>query len=343
MKYKILTTLGPATHHEWLWEKLLFAGTDGFRLNTSHITLDQLRSWLDKINVFFEDYQRTVPVVLDLQGSKWRLGEFEVFQVASGEKLSLFCSDSDSSVNQNIVLSLQAGEPSIRRIPVPHFDFFQAALFSSGEIVLNDGRVRLEIENILGDEIQAEVITGGEISSRKGITFSESTYRIERLSEKDRKILDETRDLHFIQYAISYVKDAEEMVKYRQDIGKDVNIIAKLERQPAIDQVALIADQADEIWLCRGDLGAELGDQAMAKAVYRFKDQLLQFPVPVLLAGQVLEHMTLQPTPTRSEVCYLYEAILHGFSGVVLSDETAVGKYPIESVRAAAIFRQQAD
>jgi pyruvate kinase len=129
-----------------------------------------------------------------------------------------------------------------------------------------------------------------------------------------------------------------EMRRYRAHFGQETYLIAKVERQPAIDDARQIAAIADEIWLCRGDLGAELGLRSMAEAAWRFSNSIRDLPIPVLLAGQVLEHMTEHSTPTRSEVYTMYEALLKGYRGFVLSDEAAIGQYPIESCRAAALF-----
>lgn len=142
-------------------------------------------------------------------------------------------------------------------------------------------------------------------------------------------ILEQTRSLDFVRYALSYVKDAGEMARYRHRLGRSLYLIAKLERPLAVEQALPMVEFADELWLCRGDLGAEVGLAAMAEAV----------SLPVLMAGQVLEHMAAQPAPTRSEVCYLYEALRQGYRGFVLSDETAVGRYPVESCRVAALFK----
>ncbi len=130
------------------------------------------------------------------------------------------------------------------------------------------------------------------------------------------------------------------MAGYRAQIGRPVRVIAKLERPSAMDDAERIAGVADALWLCRGDLGAELGAKAMAEAVYRLSAGVQAMPVPVLLAGQVFEHMTEHPTPTRSEVCAVYDALMKGYQGVVLSDETAIGRDPVESCRAAALFRR---
>jgi pyruvate kinase len=128
------------------------------------------------------------------------------------------------------------------------------------------------------------------------------------------------------------------MLRYRQDLGEEVHLVAKLERRPALEDAMQIAQSADCLWLCRGDLGAELGLREMAVAVREFNRTIPVLPVPAILAGQVLEHMTEHETPTRSEICYLHDALEAGYRGVVLSDETAIGRHPQAAVRTAGIF-----
>jgi pyruvate kinase len=190
--------------------------------------------------------------------------------------------------------------------------------------------------------LTARVTLGGEVSPGKGITLPGCEYRKESLSDKDRAIIASTQGLAAVRYAISYVRDALEMARYRELVGASACLIAKIERQPAVDEAVEIAAAADQLWLCRGDLGAELGLGGMAQAVQRFSEQVAGLQVPVLMAGQVLEHMASQPTPTRSEVCYLFDSLQRGYSGFVLSDETAVGRYPLESCQAAALFKYSA-
>lgn len=322
MNYQIIATLGPGSAEEDTWRLMLAAGANSFRLNSSHLTLDELAAWLEKLEAFRSVSPVDVPVIIDLQGSKWRLGELAPVQVQSGENLELVFSEKAS-----------AGV-----IPVPHSDFFEAAQQSNGEILLNDAKVRLAVEKLEPMSMRARVLQGGELSSHKGITFPASNYRREKLSEKDRSIITATRGFRGIRYALSYVKDAAEMANYRAELG-DADLIAKLEREQAIEEAIQIAAFSTELWVCRGDLGAELGMVAMAEAVHRIAGRLKELPVPVLLAGQILEHMVASPTPTRSEVCCLYEALVSGFQGFVLSDEIAIGCFPIESVRAAAVFR----
>ena len=324
MNYDIVATLGPGSNAPAIWQSMLDAGATAFRLNTSHLSLEQLQQWLDRLAPFLSTRNPVPPLVLDLQGSKWRLGEFTTRVLEPGQSIELVYALSSDHLNT---------------LPVPHADFFQAAPVSSDEIVLNDAKIRLVREAIGVESLRARVVAGGEISARKGVTYAASNYRQEELGDKDRAILDQTRHFPYVRYAISYLRDAAEMRKYRAHFGDTAYLIAKLERQPAVDEAQLIAAIADELWLCRGDLGAELGLRAMAEAVHCFSGTLGNLPIPALLAGQVLEHMTGRPTPTRSEVCTLYEALIKDYRGFVLSDEAAIGCYPIESCHSAALFR----
>jgi pyruvate kinase len=324
MDYQIVATLGPSSDTDPTWQAMLAAGVTAFRLNTSHLSIPRLQEWIERLGAFLAGRQPRPPLVLDLQGSKWRLGQFPAGEYESGRRITLVCAAS-------------AADPNV--LPVPHPDFFRAASASSGEIVLDDAKLRLALEALEAGTIRARVIQGGALAPRKGITYASSSYRQESLNDADRTILAETRHLQGIRYALSYVKDAAEMAGYRRQIGGGVFLIAKLERPQAVEEAVQMALSADELWLCRGDLGAELGLRGMATAVSHLSDQVHAIPVPVLLAGQVLEHMTEHPTPTRAEVCGLHAALRHGYRGFVLSDETAIGRDPVESCRVAALFR----
>ncbi len=323
MTYDIVATLGPASENASIWEDMVAAGVTAFRLNTSHLATDTLDRWLARLDPFLARLIPRPAVVLDLQGSKWRLGGFPTTTLIRGSSVELVCC---ASIDRRDAL------------PVPHADFFQAAALSSKELSLNDAKIRLEVERAETGSMRTRVVQGGEISSGKGITYLASEYRKESLGEKDRQILSRCRHRGFVRFAVSYVKDAAEMAKYRALIGEAAHLTAKLERPSALAEAAGIAASADELWLCRGDLGAELDAKAMAGSVHEFSRKVPTLPVPTLLAGQVLEHMAEHPAPTRSEVCYLHDALVQGYRGVVLSDETAIGRYPVESCRIAALF-----
>lgn len=324
--YDVIATLGPATRSENHWRALLDAGANRFRLNTSHMTISETDSWVEALREFRKaTYRSDIGIVLDLQGSKWRIGRIDPTTVEAGDRLMLSAGDSSQEATV---------------IPVPHEAFFRALEASSGEIRLNDGKVILKVSDRgspgrANPPVEAVVMRGGPLSAGKGITVPGTAHRNEVLGEKDRELLARWRDR--TAFAVSYVKDAVEMERYRREAGEEAVLVAKLERQSALADVEGIAAFSNELWLCRGDLGAELGLVEMAAAVRRFRPTQT---VPAILAGQVLEHMTEHPTPTRSEVCYLSDALHAGYRGVVLSDETAVGSYPTEACRVAALFRR---
>jgi pyruvate kinase len=324
MIYDIIATLGPASKTEDIWRSLIRAGVTGFRLNSSHLSIDELNIWLVTLQFFIEKEFPHIPIILDLQGSKWRLGIFEEVDLLENEVYNLKLADSSENSKE---------------IPVPHDDFFKAAHSSEPLILVNDAKIRLLIEEVSATHIITKVIQGGKISSKKGITFQDSAYRKETLTEKDKIILNQTNSVKNIRYAISYVRDSEEFKNYRENIGKDYYLISKVERLQALLSAKMMINDANEIWICRGDLGAEIGFLSLAREVFLFSKNLKDFPLRTLLAGQVLEHMTKDPNPTRSEICHLYESLQKGFAGFVLSDETAIGKFPVESVRTSALFR----
>jgi pyruvate kinase len=324
MDYQITATLGPASSSPEVWKGMVEAGTSRFRLNTSHLSLPELLTWLERLEDFLSGMPDRPAVVLDLQGSKWRLGSFSGFDLQPGETVELRYADA-------------AGQAGV--LPVPHLDFFQAREFSAPEIVLNDAKVHLRVETYGKEIIRARVVQGGPIAANKGITYASSDYRKEELNQKDQSVVQSTRNFPQVQYAISYIRDAHEMQRYRAILGEEIFLAAKLERPQAVLEVQHIAGFANELWVCRGDLGAEMGLAGMAEAVSHVSQRVQASPIPVWMAGQVLEHMTAHAQPTRSEVCYLFDSLQHGYAGFVLSDETAIGNFPVESCRAAALFR----
>lgn len=322
--YEIIATLGPASDTKAVWRSMLAAGVTAFRLNTSHLEMGQLWAWLDRLVPFLNAQESRPSLVLDLQGSKWRLGQFTSLELVEGQIIEL-------------VLAPSTDQPD--RLPVPHADFFQAAPLASPELRLNDAKVHLRVEAIASERVRARVTRGGTLSAHKGITYLASDFRSEALGEKDQEILQQTKGLPGVRYAISYLRDAAEMHRYQTWLGSQTYLIAKLERAPAMADAEQIAADANELWICRGDLGAELGLPGMARAVYALSGLVSKLNCPVMMAGQVLEHMTDAAAPTRAEVCALHDALALGYGGFVLSDETAIGRNPLDACQVAGMFR----
>lgn len=318
----VVATLGPATATVSAARALATAGATAFRINTSHVAPPEIQRWLECLAPLLGN----IPVYLDLQGSKWRVGHMEPLELQAGSRVQLV---------------LASGTASPGAVNVPHEDFFRAAQVSDGRVLLDDARMELRIEVAGTESAVATVVRPGTLGARKGITLPATPFRRETLTAADAEVLALTQEVKGVRYAVSYVKDAAETARYRALVGAGHLTAAKLERPSALADARGIAASADELWLCRGDLGAEMGFAAMAEAVHAFSSAVRGLPARVLLAGQVLEHMTGHPTPTRSEVCHLYDALASGYAGVVLSDETAVGRFPVESVRVARLFRQE--
>jgi pyruvate kinase len=275
--YDIIATLGPSSDTKSTWERMVYAGVNGFRLNTSHLILTQLTTWLDKLQPFLES--SGMILVLDLQGSKWRLGKFHPFELGKDQKVDLILADETELSNV---------------LPVPHPDFFQAAILAISSpssqskkcITLNDAKITLQMDSASSDRVTARVIQNWVISPRKGIALVGFDYRKEKLCGFDELVVMATRHLSYIRYAISYVKDATEMKNYRSLLGNSSFLIAKLERQSALNDAEKIAPSVNELWLCRGDLGAELGMNALARQVSLFGNNMHTITTPVLMAGQ---------------------------------------------------------
>lgn len=331
MNYRVVATLGPSTASEPARRALLNAGADAFRVNTSHLSIEELDRLLEQLAPHLAEPGGPY-LVLDLQGNKWRLGAYPPTVVARGDTVSLVAGESTDAPGT---------------FPVPHLDFFRAAAESPGVILLNDAKTRLRLLDASEDRLEAVVERGGELGGRKGVALPGTRYRSEGLRAKDRSVLELGAQLASqcggveapVRYAVSYLRDGAEAMSYRAACGEDAYLIAKLEREEALADLAAIEEAADELWFCRGDLGAELGLVGLARAAARFADGLPRRR-PSFLAGQVLEHMTATATPTRAEVCALHDALAAGYRGVVLSDETAIGAYAAEACATAALFRE---
>lgn len=304
MNRRLVATLGPAS---WaLARGLADAGVDAFRLNASHMIPAALGAALARLR----EAVPSTPVIVDLQGAKMRLGDFEPVALAPGARVVL-----------------GAGG-----IPLPHPEIFRAV--RAGETLsCDDDRVRLCVERTGADGLEATVLAPGTLRPRKGINVVEHPVDLDGLSAADRAHLDAVpAALPGPAFAFSFMRDGREAGWIRQ-ARPGARVTGKIERREALEALDAIGAVVDEIWICRGDLGAQLGPAALARSVASLDPRRL--PVPVLMAGQVLEHLTHHAEPTRSEVCHLHDLAARGYAGIVLSDETAIGDDPVRAAAAA--------
>ncbi len=320
MELRVTATLGPASSTPDVIVELAEVAAR-FRLNASHLTPEQLGEWLARLHRIGEDIGRPLPVVVDLQGAKMRLGATTV----RGELAPAV----------RLVLNAPAkASPAILHVPHPEL-FAQVA---PGErLSLNDGRAELEVTEVAGDELRARVVRNGTVGPHKGINRADHPIRLAALTVSDRAALDALGEYPEAEVACSFVHDGHEAALFRAQARR--HLVAKVERPEAMRHLDAIDAAFDELWFCRGDLGAQAGLAALGGLQAQFTEALQTFAHPAFLAGGVLEHLVDHPAPTRSEVVHLYDVEHAGWTGIVLSDETAIGRHPREVARLLAALR----
>ncbi|MFS8978330.1 pyruvate kinase [Cupriavidus necator] len=316
---KIVATLGPASADRATIEALVRAGADVFRLNFSHGTHADHQQRLDLIRSVEADLGRPIGVLLDLQGPKLRVGTFATGPVRLAEGMS-FRFDLDRD---------KPGDAT--RVALPHPEIF-AALKPGVELLLDDGKLRLEVMSCGPDHAEARVINGGMLSDRKGVNVPGVVLPLSALTEKDRADLDFGLALGIDWVALSFVQRAADIVEVRQIVQGRAGIIAKLEKPAAIDCLEAILAETDAVMVARGDLGVEMPAEQVPAIQKRIVRACRRVGKPVIVATQMLESMVGAPVPTRAEASDVATAIYDGVDAVMLSAESASGKFPVESV-----------
>jgi pyruvate kinase len=318
---KIVATLGPATADERMLDRLLAAGADVLRFNLSHGSQDSHRRALRLVRKVARARGLQIPVLLDLMGPRYRLGE-----LAGGPRL----------LRQGEQVTL--GEPSPRiDLPVDDPDFLHH-LRVGERVLIDNGLVELEITSKRGRAVAARVIHGGAVSTRKGINLPDSKLPF-TISDKDASDLAFAVEERADYLAASYIGRARDIAAIRAIVashGAAIPIVAKLERAAAIEHIEEIVAAADAVMVARGDLGVEVPLHQVPVLQKRIIAAGRRLGKPVIVATQMLESMMVQPRPTRAETSDVANAVFDGADALMLSGETAAGRYPTESVRTMA-------
>jgi pyruvate kinase len=287
------------------------AGATAFRLNASHMSATAVARALGDLRAELPE----APVVIDLQGAKMRIGEVAARELRVGEVVRFAVSPSGPD-----------------EVFLPHAELFDQ--IEAGEsLSVDDDRLRFVVASIEGGVLEARVLAGGTLRPRKGVNVVEHPVRLGDLGAADAEVVERLAGDVGVTWALSFVADGSELdwVRRRAEAAR---VIAKVERAAALGAMGFIARAADAIWICRGDLGAQVGAARLARWVGEYSPG--HADTAVLMAGQVFEHLTRHAEPTRSEVCHLYDLIRRGYDGIVLSDETAIGVDPQAAVRCVA-------
>ncbi|WP_374981522.1 pyruvate kinase [Pseudomonas solani] len=326
-KVKILATLGPAIKGVDDIRQLVEAGVNLFRLNFSHgehADHAQRYQWVREVE---RQLSRPIGILMDLQGPKLRVGRF-----AEG-KVHL-------ERGQALRLDLDATPGDATRVNLPHPEIIEA-LQPGMNLLLDDGRLRLQVTAKHADAIDTQVIAGGELSDRKGVNVPEAVLQLSPLTPKDRRDLDFGLELGVDWVALSFVQRPEDIVEARGLIQGRAALMAKIEKPSAVQHLEEIARLCDAIMVARGDLGVEVPAENVPRIQKDIIRTCRQLGRPVVVATQMLESMRFSPAPTRAEVTDVANAVAEGTDAVMLSAETASGDYPLETVQMMSkIIRQ---
>ncbi len=315
---KILATLGPASSTAEMIEALFKAGADAFRLNFSHGTHAEQQQRYDIIRQVEKTYGRPIGVLADLQGPKLRVGDFATGKVhlKSGQRFRL---DLEGSLGDE------------RRVSLPHPEVF-AALRAGTELLLDDGRMRLRVEQHGADFAETMVITGGDLSNHKGVNVPNAVLPLSSLTEKDKADLAYALEMGADWLALSFVQRPEDVMEVKRLVGDRVRVMSKLEKPAAIEHLAAIIELSDGIMVARGDLGVECPPESVPILQKRIIRAAREAGKPVVVATQMLDSMVHAPAPTRAEASDVATAVYDGADAVMLSAETAAGEYPLDTV-----------
>ncbi|MCB1478418.1 MAG: pyruvate kinase [Rhodobiaceae bacterium] len=315
---KIVATLGPASSDKEMIRRLFDAGVDVFRLNFSHGSQSDHALRMEILRDLEKESGRPIGVLQDLQGPKIRVGVLEDggYHVKQGDKLRFV---------------LEGGKGTPDSIPLPHRQVFEA-IAPGHNMLVNDGRIRLKATGIGDDWIEAEVLVGGPMSDRKGVNLPDTLLDLSPLTDKDRDDLKFGLSLGVDFVALSFVQRAADVIEGRRLIGSDVGICSKIEKPKALEQLEDIIALSDSIMVARGDLGVEIPLEHVPEHQKEMVRLCRKAGKPVIIATQMLESMVQAPAPTRAETSDVATAIYDGADAVMLSAESASGKYPVEAV-----------
>ncbi|AMO23204.1 pyruvate kinase [Ramlibacter solisilvae] len=315
---KIVATLGPASSDDATLGALFERGVDVFRFNFSHGTHEDHARRLRAVRALEARYGRPIGVLLDLQGPKLRVG-----QLAGGKALL------ENGAAFRLDMDPTPGDAT--RAPLPHPEIF-AALREGTELLLDDGKLRLRVERHGADFAETRVLTGGVLSDRKGVNVPSVVLPLSPLTPKDREDLAFGLELGVDWVALSFVQRPEDIEEARAIIGKRAWIMAKIEKPAAMERLDAIVDLCDGLMVARGDLGVELPPEHVPEMQRRIVQACRRTGKPVVVATQMLESMISSPSPTRAEVSDVANAVYEGVDAVMLSAESASGRFPVEAV-----------
>ena len=322
-KTKIICTMGPATDSDEVLEKLMQGGMNVARFNFSHGSHEEQKERMDRLKAMREKCGKPVAMLLDTKGPEIRTGIFEEGKVTL-------------EPGQQFVLTGREirGNASMASITYPQLYQDEKP---GNRILIDDGLIELIVKEIRGEDIICTVVNGGVISNHKGVNVPGVHIHLPYMSEKDKEdiLFGIRQDIDFV--AASFTRTAEDVMQIRKLLdengGKDINIIAKIENAEGVDKIDEIIRVSDGIMIARGDMGVEVPDEEVPVIQKMIIRKVYEAGKQVITATQMLDSMMKNPRPTRAETADVANAIYDGTSAIMLSGETAAGKYPVEALK----------
>lgn len=324
---KIVATVGPGCANPETLRKMILAGANTFRLNFSHGTHEVHQSSIRMIRQVENELNRPIGILQDLQGPKIRLGKYECGSIELHEGDRYVLTSRDVKCDEKIACI--------------SYEYLAEEVPLNARILLDDGRVEMVVKEIDKEnkDLHCQVVVGGVLSSNKGVNFPNVYLSVKALTEKDKKDLMFGLDQRVDWVALSFVRNPQDVLEIKDLIasaGKSTPVIAKIEKHEAIEQMEEILSLCDGVMVARGDLGVELPAEDVPILQKRLIRTANRLGIPIITATQMLDSMANSPSPTRAEVSDVANAILDGTDAVMLSNETAVGKYPVQAVATMA-------
>jgi pyruvate kinase len=320
-KTKIVCTLGPASADEATLARMVDAGMNVARLNSGHLKIEEIPGYIDVLKRAGASRGTRVGVMLDLQGPRLRVGRIKGSSV-------------DLRAGQDLVITTDREPGDAARIPVS-YEGLHEDLERGDYVLIDDGLIRLEVEDIRGTDIRCRVLEGGTLLEGKGMNFPGAALRLPSVTDGDRQCLEACLGLGVDWVAQSFVRTHEDVLRLRGvigELGHSVPVMAKIEKGEAVRNIDSILDAADGVMVARGDLGVEMNTEEVPLIQKELIEKAQRAARPVLTATQMLESMVEHARPTRAEASDVANAILDGTDAVMLSAETAVGAYPVKTV-----------
>jgi pyruvate kinase len=315
---KIVATLGPASSDGAMIERLFKAGADVFRINMSHTSHDRMRELVAAVRAVENEHGRPIGILVDLQGPKLRVGSFKDDAVTLDPGAD-FVLDSDPAPGDT------------HRVQLPHPEIL-AALAPGHTLLLDDGKIRLQALETAGDHARTQVVVGGRLSARKGVSLPDTTIPFSAMTEKDRSDLEAALAADIDWIGLSFIQRPEDIAEAKKIARGRAGVMSKIEKPQAVQRLDEIMDFTDSLMVARGDLGVELPLEKVPGIQKQLTRAARRAGKPVVVATQMLESMITNPVPTRAEVSDVATAVFEGADAVMLSAESAAGKYPVEAV-----------